>query len=239
MGPLVFVHGAGLSSSGWKFQTEFFTDSTAVDLPGHGDSTAASFDNIADYASWLEPNIRATGPEPVTLVGHSMGSLIALETAARNPDMVAKLVLIGTSAEMPVDTELLEAARNRDTTAAAMVIKWSLPRHSGYGRPKDWVIQMSSDFMHAAESGVMANDLTACANYRDAVAMAEKVRCPTLLILGEKDVMTKPTGAQPLAAALGDARIVVIEKAGHMLPLETADAVNEAITLFLSSDEAI
>ena len=66
--------------------------------------------------------------------------------------------------------------------------------------------------------------------------MAERVRCPTLLILGEKDIMTKPAGAQPLAAALVDARIVVIEKAGHMLPLETPDAVNEAITLFLTTD---
>lgn len=236
MGPIVFIHGAGLSSSGWRFQTEFFADALAVDLPGHGASPEASCDNVGDYASWLGDQIRATGPGPVTLVGHSMGTLIALETAARNPDMVSRLVLIATAARMPVHPDLLEAARNKDSAAAAMVIKWSLPRHSGYGRPKDWVIRMSSDFMNTAENGVMADDFNACDTYTDAVAMAERVRCPTLLILGEKDIMTKPAGAQPLAAALVDARIVVIEKAGHMLPLETPDAVNEAITLFLTTD---
>ena len=80
----------------------------------------------------------------------------------------------------------------------------------------------------------MADDFTACDSYRDALAMAHKVRCPTLLILGENDVMTKPAAAQPLAAAISDARIVVIEKVGHMLPLEKSDEVNEAISLFLT-----
>jgi pimeloyl-ACP methyl ester carboxylesterase len=236
MGPLVFVHGAGLSATIWQYQLKFFSDARAVDLPGHGSSDTDPLDTISDYASWLGNKIRAAGPEPVTLVGHSMGSLIALETAARNADMVAGLVLIATAAEMPVDPDLLEAAHNRDTTAAAMIIKWSLPRHSGYGRPKDWVIRMSSDFMAAAESGILATDLAACDHYRDTVAMAGRVRCPTLLILGEKDTMTRPSAAQPIATALTDARIVMVEKAGHMLPLETPDGVNEAISLFLTTD---
>jgi pimeloyl-ACP methyl ester carboxylesterase len=89
--------------------------------------------------------------------------------------------------------------------------------------------------MDAAESGLLANDLEASDSYRESVAMAERVRCPALLILGEKDTMTKPTAAQPVAAALADARIVMIEKAGHMLPLETPDGVNEAISLFLTT----
>ena len=236
MGPLVFVHGAGLSAATWQYQLDFFTDATAVNLPGHGGTGADPLDTISAYARWLGNEIRAAGPEPVTLVGHSMGTLVALETAALNADMVAGLVLIATASDMRVNPDLLEAARNRDTTAAAMVIKWSLPRHSGYGRPKQWVIQMSADFMDAAESGLLATDLAACDNYRDAVAMAERVRCPALLILGEKDSMTKPTAAQPVAAALTDARIVIVEKAGHMLPLEAPDGVNEAISLFLSTD---
>ena len=236
MGPLVFVHGAGLSAATWQYQLDFFTDAKAVNLPGHGGSDTEPMGSISDYASWLGTRIRASGPDPVTLVGHSMGSLIALETAARNADMVAGLVLIATAAEMRVNPELLDAARQRDTTAAAMVIKWSLPRHSGYGRPKDWVIGMSSDFMAAAESGLLAGDLEACDNYRDSVAMAERVRCPSLLILGEKDAMARPPSAQPVAAALADARIIVVEKAGHMVPLEAPDGVNEAISLFLTTD---
>jgi pimeloyl-ACP methyl ester carboxylesterase len=234
MAPITFVHGAGLSSECWQYQTEHFGDSHAVDLPGHGDSAEPLLDSVAKYAEWLGQSIRSQGPDPVALAGHSMGSLIALETAARNPDMVSGLVLIATSSEMRVHRDLLTAAREKDPSAAAMVIKWSLPQHGGHGRAKDWVLRMSEGFMDSVASGAMGNDLAACDNYNDALAMAAKVRCPTLLLLGENDMMTKPSAAQPLAAAISDARIVVIEKVGHMLPLEKPDEVNEAISLFLT-----
>lgn len=207
-----------------------------MNLPGHGDSTDESHDNVADYATWLGETIRRLGPEPVALVGHSLGSLVVLETAARNPDMVEKLVLVSTAATMPVHRDLLTAAAAKDPEAAAMVIKWSLPRHGGYGRPKKWVQQISDAFVSAAKTGVMGDDFQACDSYDTAIDMAKKVRCPTLLLLGEHDVMTKPPAAQPLAAAITDARIVVIEGVGHMLPLENPGETNEAISLFLSLD---
>ena len=236
MGPLVLIHGSGLSASSWRYQLEYFPNAVAVDLPGHGASTDEALKTIAESAAWLGTQIRSTGPDPVTLVGHSMGSLIALEAAALNPDMVAGLVLIGTSADMRVNRDLLAAARKRDPEAGAMVIKWSLPGSAGYGRPKEWVLDMSNDYITSAENGVLAADLAACDEYRDAVAMADRVRCPALLILGEKDVMTKPAAAQPIAAALSDARIVVVANAGHMMPMDRPDEVNEAIGRFLTTD---
>ena len=236
MNRIVFVHGAGLDGGCWQYQTKFFDGSVAVDLPGHGSSTEEPADNIATYAEWLGEHARRLSSSPVTLVGHSMGSLVALETAAKNPDIVAGLVLVATSATMPVHRDLLAAARDKDSSAAAMVIKWSLPRDPGYGRPKDWVASMSDTFITSAESGLMAKDFTACDTYEDAITMAQQVRCPTLFLLAEHDVMTKPQAAQPLAAAVADARIVIIEGAGHMLPLEKPDETNEAISLFLSTE---
>ncbi len=236
MGPIIFVHGAGLSSSSWERQTDFFSDSIAVDLPGHGMSSQPSMDSISGYASWLGRDIRRHGPDPVVLVGHSMGALVALETAARNQDMVAGLILIGVTADMSVHPGLLTSAKEKDPAAAAMIVKWNLPRVSSYGRPKKWVLSLTDEFMNTASSGVMANDLIACDTYDDVLPMAEKVRCPALLLLGENDLMTRPTGARPLAAALSDARIVIVEEAGHMLPLEKPEEVNEAISLFLSID---
>lgn len=236
MSPIIFVHGAGLDGSCWQFQTEFFAESLAIDLPGHGTSREEAVDTVASYADWLARRSRTLDSGPVTLVGHSMGSLVALEMAARNPDFVDRLVLIATSATMPVHRGLLAAARDNDPEAAAMVMKWSVADNPDFGRHKAWVNDLSDQFVAAATTGVLAKDFTACDTYTEAVAMAERVHCPTLLLLGERDLMTKPTAAQPLAAALSDARIVVIEGAGHMLPLENPAEVNDAITLFLSTD---
>lgn len=235
MSHIIFVHGAGLNAKSWRYQTSFFTDSVAVDLPGHGTSSDGAASSVASYADWLEQHVRVLSPGPVTLVGHSLGSLVVLETAAHNPDFVGRLVLIAAAATMPVHRELLAKAEANDAAAAAMVMQWSL-REPGYGRAKPWVGEIRDAFVTAAENGVLAKDLTACDNYADAVDAATAVTCPTLLILGERDVMTKPAAAQPLAAALEDARIVMIEGAGHMLPLENAGDVNDAITLFLATD---
>lgn len=235
MSRIIFVHGAGLDAKSWRHQTSFFPDSIAVDLPGHGRSTKEAKSSVAGYAEWLERHIRKLSPGPVMLVGHSLGSLIALETAARNTDFVDRLVLISTAATMPVNRELLAKAKAKDAEAAALVMKWSL-RESGYGRPKPWVEEIRNTYVTSAENGVFAQDLTACDTYASAVEMAHAVQCPTLLILGERDVMTKPAAAQPLAAAVEDARIVMMEGAGHMLPFENASDVNDAISLFLATD---
>ena len=230
----MFVHGAGMDSLSWQYQTSFFDGAIAVDLPGHGGSAEPPIPSITGYAEWLGETIRRIGSEPVSLVGHSMGSLVVLETASRNADMVKDLVLVSTAAAMAINPTLMAAAADNDPEAAAMVLKWSLPRSGGYGRPKKWVKEISDTFVGTAESGVMANDFSACDEYKDAIAAASQVRCPTLLLLGEHDVMTKAKNAQPLAAAIADARIVVIEGVGHMSHLEKPAEVNEAISLFLS-----
>lgn len=234
MSHIIFVHGAGLDSRSWIKQTSFFADSLAIDLPGHGRSTAPSMDAVSDYATWLGDEMRRLSPGPVTLIGHSLGSLIVLEAAANNPDFVGHLVLIATSESMPVHRDLMATARANDPAAAAMVMKWSLT-NPAYGRTKGWVREIEKSFVAAAERGVLANDFAACNSYDRATATAARVHCPTLLVLGERDKMTKPRSAQPLAAALTDALIVMIEGGGHMLPLENAAAVNDTISLFLST----
>jgi len=235
MSPIIFIHGAGLHAGFWQHQTKFFAEAVTIDLPGHGDSTGEAESTVAAYAEWLAKEARNIDSGPVTLVGHSMGSLVALETAARNPDFVDHLVMIATAASMPVHRDLLAAAGDNDPEAAAMVMKWSLSRDAGFGRPKAWVGEITDAFVDTAKSGVLAKDFIACDSYTETIAMAERVQCPTLMLLGERDVMTKPPAAQPLGAALADARIVIVEGAGHMLPLENPADVNDAITLFLTS----
>jgi len=229
----VFLHGAGMDHSVWRSQTERFDDAVAIDLPGHGDSTEAPLGSIAEQADWVASRIGAMATGAVAVVGHSMGSLIALTTAAEHPDLVDRLALVGTATRMAVSPGLLTAAGTGDREAVELAMKWGF--RSGVGSPKPWVKAVATTLMRSVASGVLASDLNACDRFSDAVTMAGRVRCPTLLLLGEHDVMTPPRAAARLAAVLADARVVIIPHAGHMLMLEQPQAVNDALAQFLQS----
>src|SRR6185312_7478550 len=110
---VVFLHGAGMDRSAWALHSRWFAHHgfavLAPDFPGHGFSPGAPLANIADMADWTAALIAASGTSQARLIGHSMGSLVALETAARHPDRVSGLALVGTSSAMAVGPDLLKA----------------------------------------------------------------------------------------------------------------------------------
>ncbi len=127
---IVFLHGAGMDHSVWALQSRWFAHHgasvLAVDLPGHGGSAGPALTDIGALADWTARLIGAVGAERAMLVGHSMGALIALETAARHPELVAGMALIGAAAKMPVHPDLLAAAKANSHVAVDMVSLWSL-----------------------------------------------------------------------------------------------------------------
>src|SRR5277367_6593970 len=127
---IVFLHRAGFDHSTWALHSRWFAHHgysvLAPDLPGHGRSSGKPLPTIADMADWTAALLDAAGARQARLVGHSMGSLIALETAARHPDRVSGLSLIGTAATMTVGPDLLKAAEANDTAAIDMVSIWGL-----------------------------------------------------------------------------------------------------------------
>src|SRR4051812_47403821 len=110
---IVLLHGAGFDHTAWALHSRWFAhhgyNVLAPDLPGHGRSSGAPLASIAEMADWTATLLDAAGVARAGLVGHSMGSLIALETAARHPDKVSALHLIGTAATMTVGPDLLKA----------------------------------------------------------------------------------------------------------------------------------
>mgnify|MGYP003694180125 CR=1 FL=1 len=100
---VVMLHGAGFDHSTWALHSRWFAHHgysvLAPDLPGHGRSAGTPLPTIADMADWTAALLDAAGAPKAKLVGHSMGSLIALETSARHPDKVSGLSLIGTAAD--------------------------------------------------------------------------------------------------------------------------------------------
>src|ERR1700749_2324136 len=111
---VVFLHGAGMDHTAWAQHDRWFAhhgyNVLAPDLPGHGRSAGKLLPGIGDMADWTSALLAAAGAKQAKLIGHSMGSLVALELAARHPDRVSALVLVGTAVAMTVGPDLLKAA---------------------------------------------------------------------------------------------------------------------------------
>ena len=161
-----------------------------------------------------------------------MGSLIALETAARHPARVSALSLIGTAATMTVGPDLLKAAEANDHDAIDMVSIWGLGFQAELGgslAPGLWMHSGAQRVLENCRPGVLFNDLTACNAYQNALAAAARITVPTTLILGERDMMTPAKAGKALAAALPNARTVVLPGAGHMMMVERPDELLAAL----------
>jgi pimeloyl-ACP methyl ester carboxylesterase len=166
------------------------------------------------------------------LVGHSMGSLIALETAARHPSRVAGLGLVAAAAAMPVHPDLIAAAECDDPAAFAMVNLWGHGARATLGgakAPGTWMIGQGGRVLASAPKGALAADMKACNAYGDGPDVAAKIAVPTTLILGGRDVMTPAAQGRALAALIAGASVVEAPQAGHMLPIEEPDLTLDAL----------
>ena len=233
---VVFLHGAGLDHSVWALLARAFAHHgfgvLAPDLPGHGRSAGAPLASIAALAYWTAALIAAAGIPAARLVGHSMGSLVVLETAARHPDKVTALGLISTAAPMRVSDDLLKAAKSNGHAAIDMIAIWGHGYRATLGgslAPGLWMLGGNERLLERARQGVIYADLSACNDYRDALAAAAKVAVPSIVIQGTRDLMTPAKGGRALAAAIPGCRVAMIEGAGHMLMSERPDEVLAAL----------
>ena len=164
-----------------------------------------------------------------------MGSLIALEAAARAPDRVAQLVMVGTAYPMKVSAALLDSARVDPLAAIDSVNAFShatMAAKPAYPGPGTWLHGADRALMRrvqAASSDVnlFLNDFEVCDRYAGGLDAAARVKCPATLVLGASDQMTLPKQAGAIGAAL-NARTVVLE-AGHALMGEAPDALLAAL----------
>ena len=246
----VFVHGAQHDHSVWILQTRYFAHHgfgvLAVDLPGHGRSGGAALTSVEAMADWLLALLSAAGVDRtagpgLTLIGHSMGSLIALEATARAPHRVAALALVGTALPMRVSEVLLDAARDAEQDAIDMVNIWShstIAHKPSSPGPGFSVVDGNRRLMQkiarqpttaGVTGGVFLTDFQACNTYVNGEAAAAGVTCPTLLLLGANDLMTPPKATATLRAVIPRHRLVQLANCGHALMAEQPDAVLDAL----------
>ena len=248
---LVFVHGAQHDHSVWAMQTRYLAHHgygvLAFDLPGHGRSDGPPLASIAAIADWVDRAVPAAcraaglaGPPPAAVIGHSMGSLVALELGGRpqRPPWLTALVLVATAVPMRVSDALLAAARDDEPAAFDLINRWSsqgINHRPGTPGPGFSIYNQNRRLMERQKPGVLAVDFSACNGYADGLERAAALAVPTLFVLGEHDQMTPPRAARQVIERIAGARVVTIAGAGHNLMAERPDATLDALAGWLGA----
>jgi len=242
---VVFVHGALGDHSVWGLQSRYLAHHgravLAVDLPGHGRSGGAALE-VTQAGRWLCQLIEASGLQRTALVGHSMGSLIALEAAAQLGGRASALVMVGTAYPMKVSPKLLELCQ-RDVLAAIDLVNGLShsthaprpsspgPGFSTHGGNRALMRRMQRGH---APGNLFLDDFKACHAYTGLEAAAPRLKCPVTLVLGARDQMTSPKAVAPIVEALRP-RVVTLP-VGHNLMTEDPDGVLNAIQAALTQE---
>ena len=244
---VVFVHGAQHDHSVWILQSRFLAHQgrsvLAIDLPGHGRSDAPALASVEANATHIAAALEPLTSPRLLLVGHSMGSLIALEVARRLPARVAGIALAGTAAPMRVSDALLAATRNDQAMAMQMINVWShspsiapfavRPGNPGPGFNVVWQnLRLMQRIAAVNGPEVLPTDFTACNAYDGALEAARQLQCPALFILGERDQMTPPRAARTLIEACAERTVVTLAATGHAMMAENPEGVRRALAQF-------
>ena len=243
---VVMVHGVLNDHSVWALQSRYLANHgwnvLAVDLPGHCRSAGEAPASVEAGADFIAALLDAAGVQRAALVGHSFGSLIALEAAARLGERVSHLVLVGTAYPMKVSPALIDAALNEPEKALRMVNVFSrstLAPPSGAGF---WVynagLALGRKVLRSNTAvNVFHRGFVACDSYANGEQAIAAVQCPVLFALGAQDQMTAPKAAQGLVAAARAAGKRVHTTSlpvGHNQMSEAPDGTLMAIRDFIS-----
>lgn len=237
---VVFIHGSGMDHTVWTLPARHFArhgrNVIAVDLPGHGHSAGPGKRSIEQLADWIVALLDALNIEQAALAGHSLGSLVALDAAARHPSRVRALALVGSTAPMPVsDAILADSAANR-RAAFDMLTLWGYSKRHQYGgnsNPGMWMLGSTLRLFERSRPGVLGADMRACNDYAQGLERATSVRCPVLMVLGAEDRLTPPRSSKALINALPTPDVRILPGSGHTLMTEAPNALLDALKAVL------
>jgi pimeloyl-ACP methyl ester carboxylesterase len=231
---IVFLHGSGLSHIVWSLAEQYFSNKNfnvlSIDLPGHGNSTGPCLDTIEKIADWLEKVFIELKLDKVILIGHSQGCLEMLEYSQKYKNKIKKLVFIGGSYQMPVNQALIDLAKNGDSDAVKLMMKWSFKNSKKFigGNPVEKIIQSPKDIKE-----ILAVDLVACNNYANGFNAVKELDCPAMLIFGSDDKMVSLEVGKKFADLIKNSSTHIIKECGHMIMIEKAFEMREKVMEFL------
>lgn len=224
---LIFVHGSGACGDIWRYQTNYFPNSDAVDLPGHPDGQVLN--SVEEYVDWLKKYIKGKGYKDVVLAGHSLGGAIVLMCALRYPRELKGIIIIGSGARLRVHPMFLapceEAIRGNPREWYQLVEEIYRSTSEDYKRE---IVEKQN----AIGPAVMLNDFLCCDKF-DIMDQVHEIKLPALIICGELDAMTPVKYSIYLGAKLANSKVVIIPQATHLALAEKPEAVNKAIEEFV------
>jgi pimeloyl-ACP methyl ester carboxylesterase len=174
--------------------------------------------------------MEATGIHSAVVVGHSMGSAIALSMALEHPDHVLGLGLIGAASRLRVAADLLENASNPTTLLNAVNL---IVSRSFASSTQPAFVALAGQRFAETRSSVLYGDFLACDAF-DVTDRLGEVRAPALVVTGAEDQMAPARYAGLLAGSLPNASLKIIPDAGHMVMLEKPREVAATLLEFLA-----
>jgi pimeloyl-ACP methyl ester carboxylesterase len=191
----------------------------------------------ADSMAELAHNILATAPPRFALAGLSMGGYVSFEIMRQAPERVLKLALLDTMAAP--DSPLASERRRAQMALAkagrlAEVTDSQIPRYVHPERVADSALRAIIHAM-AEEVGAEAFQRQQVANMNrmDSAPTLARIRCPTLILVGDHDQLTPPERAEEMAAEIERATLVKVPACGHLSTLERPREVTEALLQWL------
>jgi pimeloyl-ACP methyl ester carboxylesterase len=222
---LLFLPGLICDARIYAPQLAAFPESRAVDGYGQVDTLEGMARVVLEQA-----------PESFDLFGHSMGGRVALEVFRLAPNRVRRLALASTGVHSigegePAKRRALQAI-GHDDGFAALVGTWLPPMVAEHNRSKPIYGAMRQMCLDAGQN-VFDAQINAQLTRPEQESLLAQIRCPTLVMTGELDAWSPPAQHEAIAARIADSTLEIVAGAGHMLPLEAPETVNQAIAAWL------
>jgi pimeloyl-ACP methyl ester carboxylesterase len=229
--PLLLLPGLICDERIFAAQLRAFPQSTA--FPGYG-----SADSLVEMGR----RVLAEAPPRFALLGHSMGARVALEIMRVAPERVIRLALVSTGVHLPREGEAAKRYALRDIGRSdgmeALVDAWLPPMFAPEHQADEVLVAPMRLMCVNVGLPMFEAQIAALLRRPEVESLLPTIQCPTLIAVGREDRWSPPEQHAEIAALVPHARFVVIEGAGHMLPVEAPDALNAEITGWLDQPAA-
>ncbi|MEM2987786.1 MAG: alpha/beta hydrolase [Candidatus Bathyarchaeia archaeon] len=224
---LIFIHGAGGNHRIWENQTKYFGNAIAIDLPGHpiGKGRTA----IDDYVEYVKKFCDRKNLRKIVMIGHSMGGAITQKFALTYPEYLKAIVLVCTGAKLKVAPIIFEEIKRNYENLMELMKNYAFSAKTPV-EIKDKTVEI----MKRVKPEVLYGDFEACDKF-DVMGYLNRINLPTLIICGKEDLLTPVEFSEYLRDNIPNAKLRVLEDAGHMVMLEKPGEFNKILDDFLKS----